>query len=232
MKFPTPLVSGTLIKRYRRSLVDVKREDGSTVTAHCTNVTPMLGCYHPGNRVILSDSGNPARRHRLTWELIEIGGTWVCVNTAVARKVVFEALQEKAIPSLAQYHEVDQEGTYGISGKVDLILHGMEQNCFMNVYPVTWVENGLALYPDYRSERATASLLKLAEIVRDGHSAAAFFLVQRGDCTSFKPAEKIDRALLKALLKLESVGAEILVYRAAVTSEEITIGDPLPHSLV
>ncbi len=231
MKFPTPLVTGTLIKRYRRSLVDVKLEDGSTVTAHCSNVTPLLGSYQPGNRVVLSDSGNLSRRHRLTWELIEMGGIWVCVNAAMARRVVFEALKEKAIPSFAEYHEVDREGTYGTSGKVDLILHGMQQNCFMNVYPVTWVEQGLAQYPDYRSERATASLLKLAEIVRGGHSATAFFLVQRGDGTSFKPAEKIDRAFLKALLKLESVGAQIVVHRAVVTPEEITVGESLPYSL-
>ena len=231
MKFPTPLVSGTLIKRYRRSLVDVKLEDGSTVTAHCANVTPMLGCYQPGNRVILSDSGNRARRHRLTWELIEMDGTWVCIDTAVARKVVYEALQERAIPSLAQYHDVDREGTYGAGSKVDLILHGMEQNCFMNIYPITWVENGIALYPDYRSSRATDSLLRLTDIVKDGHSAVVFFLVQRSDCTRFKPAEKIDRALLKALLKLENTGAEIFVYRAAVTPDEITIGVPIPYSL-
>ena len=231
MKFQTPLLQGTLIKRYHRSLVDVKLDDGSTVTAHCTNITAMLGCYKPGNRVVLSDSGNPSRRHRLTWELIAMDETWVCVNTAMARKVLYEALETHAIPSLAHYHEIDREGTYGMGGKVDLILHGMEQNCFMNVYPVTCVENGVALYPDYKNERSGQSLLRLADIAKEGHSAVAFFLIQRGDATTFKPAEKIDRAFLKALLKLQSVGAEILAYRANVTLEEITIGVPIPYSL-
>jgi sugar fermentation stimulation protein A len=231
MKFQTPLINGTLIKRYRRSLVDVKLNDGTTVTAHCPNATAMLGCYKPGNPVILSDSGNPSRRHRHTWELINMEGTWVCVNPTMAKKVIYEAIEKGTIPALSEYREIDRETTYGTGSKIDMILHGMERNCFINIYPVTWTENGTALYPDFVSERVTKSLLGLIDIVKQEHSAMAFFFVQRSDCTQFKPAEHIDRAFLKAMLSIESKGVEIMVYRAAVTTEEICLGVPISYSL-
>ncbi len=231
MKFQTPLLSGTLIKRYRRSLADVRLEDGTIVTAHCPNTTAMVGCYKPGNQVILSDSGNLSRRHRLTWELIKMDETWVCINPTMARKVINEAIEKGAIPSLAQYKEIDRDTTYGAGSKIDMILHGMERNCFLNVYPVTWSENDVALYPDFVSERATRSVLGLIDIVKHEHSAMAFFFVQRGDCSRFKPAEHIDRAFLKAMLAVESKGVEIIVYRAVVTPETISLGVPIPYSL-
>ncbi|MRR39345.1 DNA/RNA nuclease SfsA, partial [bacterium] len=35
MRLPTPLYSGTLIRRYQRFLADVQLADGTIVTAHC-----------------------------------------------------------------------------------------------------------------------------------------------------------------------------------------------------
>jgi sugar fermentation stimulation protein A len=231
MKFQTPLIHATLIKRYRRSLVDARLGDGTVITAHCPNATTMRGCYKPGNPVILSDSGNPGRRHRHTWELINMDGTWVCVNPMMARKVIYGAIEKGMIPSLSDYKEIDHETTYGTGNKIDMILHSMERNCLINIYPVTWAENDIALYPDFVSERITKSLLGLIEVVKQEHSAMAFFFVQRGDCSRFKPAENIDRAFLKAMLAAESKGVEIMVYRADVTTEEISLGIPIPYSL-
>ena len=57
MKFDTPLIGGTLIKRYKRFLADVELDNGRKVTAHTPNTGSMLGCCEPGSRVWLSDSG-------------------------------------------------------------------------------------------------------------------------------------------------------------------------------
>ena len=37
MKFPTPLIHGRLIKRYKRFLADVALDSGETITATCPN---------------------------------------------------------------------------------------------------------------------------------------------------------------------------------------------------
>ena len=97
MRFPSPLIRGTLVKKHRRSIVDVRLEDGSVVTAHCPTMGIMNTVPDTPRPVMLSDSGLDARRHKLTWELIDIDGNWVGVNSAVPRKVLVESIAEGLI---------------------------------------------------------------------------------------------------------------------------------------
>jgi sugar fermentation stimulation protein A len=108
----------------------------------------------------------------------------------------------------------------------------MEQNCFINVYSVTWRENGVALFPDAPSARMARSVRELTGIAGKGHRAVAFFLVQRDDCTQFKPAESIDKDFFKAVLAADKGGVEFLIHRAHITMDEIILGDPLPYSFL
>lgn len=83
MKFSEPLVEGRLIRRYKRFLADVRLPDGTEVTAHCPNTGSMRGCQPENARVWLSESNNPKRKLKYTWELVETRpGVLACVNTA------------------------------------------------------------------------------------------------------------------------------------------------------
>ena len=231
MRFPGPLIKGTLVKKYRRFIVDVRLEDGTMVTAHCPTMGVMNVVPETGRPVMLSDSGLETRRHRLTWELIDIDGTWVGVNSSVPLRVLIESIEQHLIPSLKGFGEAQVEATYGHGNKIDVMLPGMELNCFINTFQVNWVENNVALFPDTPSPRMTKSVQQLTEIATQGHRAIAFFFVQRSDCSLFKPAEHVDKDFLKAMLTAQSAGVEIMSYRAHVTPKAITLGTPLPYSL-
>ncbi len=71
MDFPTPLLRGRLIKRYKRFLCDVELEDGSVITATCANTGSMKGLVNPGATIWLSESDSPTRKYRHTWEMVE-----------------------------------------------------------------------------------------------------------------------------------------------------------------
>jgi sugar fermentation stimulation protein A len=100
-----PLLSGTLLKRYKRFFADVLLDSGETVVAHCPNTGPMTGIYLPGNRVMVSRSNNPARKLLYTWELIQVQSeaapnspVWVGVNTALPNPVIQAALTAHLFP--------------------------------------------------------------------------------------------------------------------------------------
>ncbi|MFZ2101956.1 MAG: DNA/RNA nuclease SfsA, partial [Oricola sp.] len=48
MRFSNPLVSGLLVKRYKRFLADIVLDDGREITCSVPNTGSMLGLTDPG----------------------------------------------------------------------------------------------------------------------------------------------------------------------------------------
>ena len=93
MNFESELISGVLIKRYKRFFVDIKI-DNQIITAHCPNTGSMIGLLNEGNKVWVSRSNNPKRKLKYTLEIIEDKKAKVGVNTHSANKIVLDALQK------------------------------------------------------------------------------------------------------------------------------------------
>src|SRR5205807_10065686 len=126
MRFATPLVPATLVKRHKRFLADVVLASGETVTVHCANPGGMTGLTAPGARVWLSLSGNAKRKLPPSWELIEVdlgsGAELVGINTAHPNALAAEAIAAASIPELAGYKTIRREVKYGNGSRVDFLL--------------------------------------------------------------------------------------------------------------
>jgi sugar fermentation stimulation protein A len=231
MKLP-PLISGRLIKRYKRFLADIELEDGSVVTAHCPNSGSMKGCDHPGAPVKLSISNNPDRKLPYTWELVMINDYWVGLNTMLPNRLTEEGILAGTIPELQGYDRLRREVPYGSErSRIDLLLERADGRCFIEVKNVTMVEGELALFPDAVTERGQKHLRELMEVVANGDRGVILFTVQRGDGQAVAPADRIDPAYGKLLRKAVDHGVEALAYRAMVTPEEIRLTGRLPVRL-
>ena len=77
MKFPSPLIPATLIKRYKRFLADCVLEDGTQITASVPNTGSMMGLSTPGARVFLSHSDDPKLKYAHRLQLVEADQTLV-----------------------------------------------------------------------------------------------------------------------------------------------------------
>jgi len=224
MRFPDPLIPGTLLRRYKRFIADVRLADGREVAVHCTNTGAMLGCSDPGSPVYISRSPNPNRKLAYTLELVQAGGTWIGVNTMRPNQVVAEAIAAGQVPELAGYPTLRREVKFGPKHRLDICLEGPQGTCYVEVKNVTLGEGDTALFPDAVSERATNHLLALRDAVREGHRGVIFFLVQRDDCRRFMAARHIDPVYADTLARVVPEGVEALVYRSVVGPEELAIG--------
>jgi len=224
LRFPTPLVSGRLVRRYKRFLADVVLDGtGEEITAHCANPGSMLGLKEPGLRVYLSRSDNPKRKLAYSWELVEADGALVGINTAHPNRLVEEALLAGAIPELAGFADLRREVKYGKNSRIDILLEqGDGRPVYVEVKNVHLMrEAGLAEFPDSVTARGAKHLVEMGDMVAEGARAAMVYLVQRPDCTELSLAADIDPAYAAAFAEARARGVEAYAIGCRVTPQEI-----------
>ena len=121
MKFKERLLQGILIKRYKRFFVDIKYKN-KIITAHCPNSGSMMGLLNSNNKVWFSRSKNPNRKLKYTLEIIEVQKKMVGINTFLSNKIVFEALKNKKINSLANFNSIKAEVKFSNNTRFDFYL--------------------------------------------------------------------------------------------------------------
>lgn len=223
MQLPTPLFPATLIRRYKRFLADFELESGEIVTAHCPNSGSMKGCATPGSPAFLSRSDKPERKLKYTWELVKADGCWIGLNTGLPNRLVREAIENGLVTELQGYQTIRPEVRYGENSRIDLLLSNTDQLCYVEVKNVTLVEGNAILFPDAATTRGQKHLRELMGVVRQGHRAVNFFVVQRADGEFVAPADLIDPEYGRLLRQAAANGVEILAYRAHVAPEGINI---------
>lgn len=232
MRFEPPLIPARLLRRYKRFLADVELADGQRTTVHCPNTGAMLGCADPGMDVRLSRATNPERKYPLTWELVEaLPGVWVGIHTGRTNALVREGLEDGTLRELQGYARIQGEVTLGPGFRVDFVLsgHGRRPDCCLEVKNVTAaVQDGVALFPDAVSERASRHLRELMERVQAGQRATLCFCVQRDDVHEVRPADAIDPTYGRTLREALAAGVEIIAYAARVNPEEARLYRQVP----
>lgn len=227
-----PLIKGKLIKRYKRFLADIELETGEKVTAHCPNSGSMTGCAMPGSQVWLSESDNPKRKYKYTWELVKTLETLIGINTQVPNKLVKQAIENNLIKELSDYENIRAEVKTSQHTRLDLVLQKEGRpNCYVEIKNCTLVENEVAMFPDAVTTRGQKHLDELASLVSAGHRGVIFFLIQRMDAKLFKPAAMIDKVYSEKLKKVVNNGVEIITRDTSINTKMIEVRNSIPVEL-
>ena len=225
MRFATPLVPATLLRRTKRFLSDVRLDDGREVVAHCPNPGAMTGLAEPGMRVWVEPNDDPRKKLKFGWRLTELpDGRLAGVDTSVPNRVVGEALRAglAALPCRAVRAEVP----YGANSRIDFLLDGTTHVEVKNVQfrrEADWAE-----FPDSPTARGAKHLDEMAEVARAGHRAVTLYLVQRPDCARLRLARDLDPRYAAAFDRAAAAGVEVLAYGTRITHEGVEIGPRLP----
>jgi len=230
MEFKEKLVHGTLIRRYKRFLADVILDDGTEVTAHCTNSGSMKSCLEDGAEVYLTPVNDPKRKTKFTWEMIKINGDWVGINTGNPNLLAYEAVSSGLIPGLRGYTTVKREVKFNDS-RFDVYAENNDEQCFIEVKNVTMKEGKYARFPDAVTTRGQKHLKTLIEVKSMGIRAVMLYIIQRPDVEIFAPATAIDPDYSKLLKQAVKKGVEVIPMQARVTPEKIELVKQLPFEI-
>jgi sugar fermentation stimulation protein A len=234
MRFGTPLIPAMLARRYKRFLADVMFESGEMTTVHVSNPGAMTGLNRPYSRVWLSDSQNPMRTLRYTWELVETdlgcGSELVGVNTVLPNLLVAEALAAGVIPELRDYSSIRREVKYGVGSRADFVLEDDKRPaCYLEIKNVHLMRKPrLAEFPDCVTARGAKHLEDLALMAAGGARAVLLFVIQIPSADRFAVARDIDTAYAAAFDRARQKGVEMLAWRCKITTGGIEVATPVP----
>lgn len=231
MDFSRPLIRARLIRRYKRFLSDLELDDGTLVTAHCANPGSMLGMAEPGSLCWIEGNDDPKRKLCWAWKLVATAAGLAVVDTAIANRVVAEALRADAVPGL-NAGAFRAEVRMGANSRVDFVLG---DGTLVEGKSVTLMREGWAEFPDSVTARGAKHLAELTEAARDGRPAAMLYLLARDDAARIRIASDIDPAYAAAFDAARAAGVRMLGLATQITPQGVRAAgavpvDPAPQS--
>src|SRR5699024_1877212 len=196
MKLDESLEQGTLVKRYKRFMADVITATGETLTIHCPNTGSMKNCLIPSAAVLYSDSHNPKRKLRHTWEAVQVAhGHWAGINTHRANNLVEEALRNGLLEEYA--HMPSRRGVKGGDSRFELAEGYEHAQDLLEVKNVTRgasteaADTSIMYIPDAITTRGQKHVETLTQIVAEGGQEGLIYCVQLTGAKEVRPAAHI-----------------------------------------
>lgn len=224
---PRP-TEGSLLRRANRFLAWVQ-QGGEVVAAHVPNSGRLRELLFPGNPVLLLPRLTPGRKTAHDLIMAEGPRGWVSIDARVPNTLIAEELIHRRLAPFQGYREVQREAPLEEGGRVDFQLIGEGgPPCLIEVKSVTLVVEGVARFPDARTERGARHVRALAERVSAGLRGAIIFVIQRPDASSFSPNDEADPEFGQTLRAAAQRGVEVYARTCRVTPQRITLEQEVP----
>ncbi len=231
MNFENKLLSGTLIKRYKRFFMDIAIND-EIITAHCPNTGSMEGLLKKGNKILISKSNNPNRKLKYTAQVIIDKNTKVGINTHLTNKIFLEALNNNSLKYFSNHKKIYTEVKYNDKTRFDFLIEEKNIKSFIEVKNVTLSrKKGIAEFPDAITKRGAKHLKELINAKKKGYEIYLAFIIQRDDCAKLSIAEDIDPDYYSLLTRALGNKLNIICYDCKISSKGIILNKQIKFQI-
>lgn len=224
-----PLIPGLFLERPNRFIAIVDAQ-GERLRVHVADTGRMRELLVPGRTVYIAGKAGGMRKTAYDLQLVRMPQSLVSCDSRLPRALFAEALAAGRLPPFAAYRTLRPEVAYGHS-RLDAMLTGPSGRCYVELKSATLVVRGKAIFPDAPTERGRRHVETLIQAKREGHQAAAVFIVQRSDATSLGPNDATDPDFGRLLRKAHRAGVQVHAFACAVTIKEMRLAKSLPVRL-
>jgi len=201
------LFKGVFIRRLNRFLAEIEL-DNERVLAHLPNSGRMLTVLSPNCEAYVKAATSPNRKSRYTMFAVKRGDIPIIVDTRFANKLTKSLIDKSLFPPLRKYR-VLKENMLKNDSRIDFLLGRNGQRFYLEVKSVSYVINGVAMFPDAPTSRGRKHVETLIKCVEEGFNAGMLFTVQRPDADKLKPCHEIDPKFSELVAKALKSGVKI-----------------------
>ena len=176
MKIAGPLIDAIFIERPNRFITIVKIGD-EFHKSHLPDPGRLKELLIPGAELLVRPAPiNSHRKTAYTTVMVNHNGQLISLVSSLPNQFVKEALDDETLPIFEGFTLIKPEVSIG-NHRFDFLLKdpsGMDY--FLEVKSVTFVENGVAQFPDAITQRGAKHALGLKKLVESGKKAGILFV--------------------------------------------------------
>lgn len=173
--------------------------EGEEFGASLPNPGKMQELLFPGVNVLLT----PMDTDRVKYPYRVVGiensrGEWLMLDTVRNNDAAAWLVENRKIPSLANYSLIRREVTVGKS-RFDMLLEKEGEEIYCEVKSCSLFAGDIAMFPDAVTERGRRHVEELGELSREGINTVVLFLIHSIDVEGFVPDFHTDPAFSETL---------------------------------
>ena len=231
MKIEGPLINAVFIERPNR-FITIIEIGGEKHKSHLPDPGRLKELLIPGASLLVRPAPeNKERSTAFTTIMVNLKGQWISLVSTLPNQLVNHSFQKNRIPIFQKYKLVRPEVTTR-NHRFDFLLSNKSgKNFFLEVKSVTFVENGIAKFPDAVTTRGMNHAKTLTDLVKEGEFAGILFVCQRPDATLFEPMWDRDPMFSNVLFNAYKMGVKVWCITLNVSQTEISFNKEIPVNL-
>ena len=224
------MMSGPLLMRIEREVVEarvVSRPNrftlvvdvgGRQVPCHLHDPGRLKELTKPGLRALVTKPVYRSIRKTLCDVLsIEVGGTWVLVDSRLPNRLFREAVSQGLV---FQGYEIVAEEVWLGRSRIDFLLGRGSEELYVEVKGCNLAIGNVALFPDAPTRRGARHVNELLLAMDAGFGAAVVFVILRPDAAVLRPNSVVDPVFADTLCRAHREGLAITAFKAVFNPSE------------